>query len=95
MVLFPLMNVKAPSNFGKAQHIIMLLCTFEVIPGEFWKDYIWNWTEKEELSKKLEYTGLDSRIFMLSMGMPFYIFALSLPFLLVAIALTYCYCRRD
>ena len=68
----------------------MLLCTFEAIPGEFWSGVIWNWTEEEDLNKKLQATGLDSRIFMLSMGMPFYIFAVSLPFLLLAIILTCC-----
>jgi hypothetical protein len=32
----------------------MLILTFEVIPGEIYQHYIWDWTEKEDLDNKWE-----------------------------------------
>jgi flagellar biosynthesis/type III secretory pathway M-ring protein FliF/YscJ len=62
--------------------------TFELVPGDLYQEYMWNWNEAEELNRKQEGVGLDSRMFMLSMGFPFYAFAISIVLLVVAIVLT-------
>jgi hypothetical protein len=59
-----------------------------MVPGELYQKYIWNWTEKEELNSKQQAVGLDSRIFMLSMGFPFYVFVMAVPLLIVALVMT-------
>lgn len=65
----------------------MLILTFEMVPQEVYQEYIWDWTEKEELEYDLEAVGVDSRIFMLSMGIPFYVFALLLACLILTLML--------
>jgi len=85
-----MMYVKAPSNIGRLQSIIMLIATFEIIPDEWYRDYIWFWKEEENISARLEAVGLDSYIFMLSMGLPFYVFGVALLLLLVAVAMQIC-----
>jgi hypothetical protein len=62
--------------------------TFELVPGELYQEYMWNWNEAEKLNSKQERVGLDSRMFMLSMGFPFYVFAISTILLVVALVLT-------
>jgi hypothetical protein len=59
-----------------------------MIPGDLYQNYIWKWTEEENLNSKEEAVGLDSRIFMLSMGFPFYLFLITVPLLIVAIIMT-------
>jgi hypothetical protein len=65
----------------------MLILTFEMVPQEVYQEYIWDWTEKEELEYDLVAVGVDSRIFMLSMGVPFYVFALLLACLILTLML--------
>jgi hypothetical protein len=84
------MNIFAPSNLGVIQKVVMLILTFEVIPGDLYQNYIWDWTEEEDLNQKQQAVGLDSRIFMLSMGLPFYAFVIALVLLPVAIIMTCC-----
>ena len=64
----------------------MLILTFELIPGDLYSPYIWTWDEEEtQLNSGEEAVGLDSRIFMLTMGMPFYVFFISIVLLGVAL----------
>lgn len=72
VLYYPLMHILAPSNLVVLQKVVMLILTFEMIPGDVYQNHIWYWTEEEDLSPRLQAVGLDSRIFMLSMGMPFY-----------------------
>jgi len=85
ILYFPMMYVMAPSNLGILQKVVMLIVTFEVIPGEVYQNYLWFWTEEEDLPARLEAVGLDSSIFMLSMGLPFYVFAVACGLLLIAL----------
>jgi hypothetical protein len=85
-----MMNILAPSNMVILQKVVMLILTFEIIPGELYQENIWKWTEEEDLTSRLEAVGLDSRIFMLSMGMPFYIFTVCLMLLFIALAINCC-----
>jgi hypothetical protein len=94
VLYYPLMNVYAPSNLGVIQKVTMLILTFEIIPGEVYQNYIWKWTEEEDLESKLDAVGMDSRIFMLSMGVPFYIFALAIVLLVIALVMT-CFAARN
>ena len=82
------MNIFAPSNVGVIQKVVMLILTFEIIPDDLYRVYIWDWTETEDLDQKQQAVGLESRIFMLSMGLPFYLFAVFLLLLLIALMLT-------
>jgi hypothetical protein len=67
----------------------MLILTFEMVPGDMYSPYIWTWNEEEtQLNSGEEAVGLDSRIFMLTMGMPFYIFFISVVMLIVALVMT-------
>jgi hypothetical protein len=50
VLYFPLMNIFAPSNLGVLQKVVMLILTFEVIPGDLYQNYIWDWTEEEDLN---------------------------------------------
>ena len=93
IVYYPLMNVRAPSNLGIVQTVVMLVVTFEIIPGDLYQKYIWFWTEEESLSTKLEATGLDSNIFMLSMGLPFYLFGVGCVLLIVALIMQ-CFVKK-
>jgi len=90
ILYFPMMYVMAPSNLGVLQKVVMLIVTFEIVPGDLYQNYIWFWTEEESLSPRLEAVGLDSRIFMLSMGLPFYLFAIALVLLVVALVMECC-----
>lgn len=81
------MNVFSPANLGTLQKVAMLILTFEMIPGDFYQNEIWDWNEKEELEEDLEAVGLDSRIFMLSMGLPFYAFVILLICLILTLIL--------
>jgi len=90
VVYYPMMYVMAPANLGVLQQVVMLIVTFEVIPGDLYQNYIWVWTEEESLSARLEAVGLDSEIFMLSMGLPFYLFAIALVLLLVTMVMQCC-----
>jgi hypothetical protein len=65
----------------------MLILTFEMVPGELYQEYIWKWTEEEDLNSKQQAVGLDSRIFMLSMGFPFYVFLISIILFIVALTM--------
>ena len=49
ILYFPLMYVMAPSNLGILHKIVMLIVTFEIIPGNVYQDYLWKWTEEETL----------------------------------------------
>jgi len=84
VVYYPMLNVHAPSNMGILQTVVMLIVTFEIVPGDLYQNYIWFWTEEESLSARLEATGLDSNIFMLSMGLPYYLFGVACVLLLIA-----------
>ena len=90
VLYYPMMYVMAPSNLGVLQKIVMLIVTFEVIPGDVYQNYIWLWTEEEDLPARLDAVGLDSLIFMLSMGLPFYVFAIACVLLILAIIMHYC-----
>jgi len=70
---------------GILQTVVMLVVTFEIIPGDLYQHYIWPWTGEEEPSARLQAVGLDSCIFMNSMGLPLYVFGVALVLLLVAI----------
>jgi hypothetical protein len=95
VLYFPLMNIFAPSNLGVIQKVTMLILTFEMVPGEVYQNYIWKWTEKEELDSKFDAVGLDSRIFMMSMGFPFYVFCILLLLLPIALVMAACiYCNK-
>jgi len=52
---------------------------------QVYQNYLWFWTEEEDLPARLEAVGLDSSIFMLSMGLPFYVFAVACGLLLIAL----------
>jgi hypothetical protein len=84
------MFISAPSNLGIIHKVIMLILTFEVIPGEVYQQYIWNWFEEKELENRFQAVGLDSKIFMLSMGLPFYVFSIALLPLAIALVITCC-----
>jgi len=71
----------------------MLIVTFEIIPGDLYQNYIWNWTEEENLSGRLQAVGLDSNIFMLSMGLPFYMFGIQCGKLLLVMIMQ-CFVRK-
>jgi len=90
ILYFPLMYVMAPSNLGILHKLVMLIVTFEIIPGNIYQDYLWYWTEEESLSARLEAVGLDSNIFMLSMGLPFYLFTVACVLLIVALIMQRC-----
>lgn len=87
VMYFPLMNVQAPSNLGVIQKVTMLILTFEIVPGDLYQKYIWDWDEKEDLVTKQQAVGLESRIIMLSLGMPFYVLAIAIVLLLVAVVM--------
>jgi len=89
VVYYPMMYVMAPANLGVLQQVVMLIVTFEVIPGDLYQNYIWVWTEEESLSARLEAVGLDSEIFMLSMASPS-ICSIALVLLLVAMVMQCC-----
>jgi len=36
IVYYPMMNVRAPSNLGILQTVVMLVVTFEIVPGELY-----------------------------------------------------------
>jgi hypothetical protein len=89
------MNIFAPSNLGVIQKVTMLILTFEMVPGDVYQNYIWKWTENEELDSKFDAVGLDSRIFMMSMGFPFYVFGILLLLLPIALVMAACiYCNK-
>jgi len=90
VLYYPMMYVMAPSNLGVLQKVVMLIVTFEVIPGDLYQKYIWHWTEEEKISPRLDAVGVDSNIFMLSMGLPFYMFAIGCVLLFVALLMNCC-----
>jgi hypothetical protein len=85
------MFIKAPSNLGILQGVTVLIVTYEIVPGELYSDYIWSWTEEEDLEQRHEATGMDSKVFMLSMGMPLYVFALTLVALILVLITSVCF----
>jgi len=85
VLYYPMMYVMAPSNLGVLQKVVMLIVTFEVIPGEVYQNYIWYWKVEEKVSARLEAVGIESNIFMISMGLPFYVFGLACVLLLIAL----------
>ena len=90
VLYYPMMYVMAPSNLGTLHKVLMLIVTFEVIPGDVYQNYIWLWTEEENLTARLDAVGLDSLIFMLSMGLPFYVLAIACVLLILAIIMRCC-----
>jgi hypothetical protein len=86
-----MMFIKAPSNLGILQGVTVLIVTYEIVPGELYSDYIWSWTEEEDLEQRYQATGMDSQIFMLSMGMPLYVFTLTLVALILVIITSVCF----
>jgi hypothetical protein len=89
------MNVFAPSNLGVIQKVVMLILTFEIIPQDIYPQYVWDWTEEEELEHKYAAVGMDSRIFMISVGMPLYIFAIGLVLMPIALIMACCATQQD
>jgi hypothetical protein len=53
------------------------MATFEVVDGQWFKDYLWKFKVEEEIDYYKESSGLDSKFYMFTFGLPLYLFWVS------------------
>jgi hypothetical protein len=69
------MQVNAPANLGLLQAVLRKMSTFELVDGDWLKEILWKFDEKEEVDFYILAAGIDSEYFMYTFGLPLYIFA--------------------
>lgn len=88
-VNYPLLRVEGSANLLLLQAAMRKIATFELIDGDIVKEYIWFFDEEEDLDFFLEVCGIDSHVFMFTLGLPLYIFVTNLIILVSILLSTY------
>jgi hypothetical protein len=70
---YPMLEVDSPPDLDMVQGVIRKVANFDFESGDFIKEEIWGFKDKEVLSPYLEKAGYDSTVLMFIMGLDLYI----------------------
>ena len=61
--MYPLLKVNSPGNMAMLQAILRKISTFELVDGDWLKEYLWRFDLEEKTDYYLQAAGIDSVYF--------------------------------
>jgi hypothetical protein len=71
------------------------ISTFEVVDGDWLKEYLWRYEEEEDVSNPLLACGVDSNHMQFTLGFPLYVYAYSSIVVILLLVSSPCYVKNE